>query len=160
MSGAIPLLPICICGYLNGIVTVCPYTAVVNAWDAAITVSHYSHLLQEAPLCVWVLTCAYIGRHVGQISAHFPRPWAIHLVESAVRFLPTCFWQSPHHYQALPVENEIMELEGLNLLRARCGFGLSIARHTGWDTLQCQNSPCEGLENSLFDVSHINIGLP
>jgi hypothetical protein len=52
MSGAIPLLPICICGYLNGIVTVCPYTAVVHPWDAAINVSHYSHLLQEAPLCV------------------------------------------------------------------------------------------------------------
>ena len=39
-------------GYvLNGIVVVYPYTTVVHRWDAAISVSHYSHLLQEAPLC-------------------------------------------------------------------------------------------------------------
>ena len=85
-----------------------------------------------------------VGRHVGQISAHFRRPSAIHLVESAVSFLPTCSQQSPHHYQALPVENEIMEFEGLNLLRVRSGFGLSIARHTGCDIRGVRSHPARG----------------
>jgi hypothetical protein len=73
--------------------------------------------------CVHVLA----GRQVGQVYAHFPRPWAIHLVDSDVNVLPTFCWQSPHHYQALPVKNEIMEFEGWNLLRAKSGFALSMA---------------------------------
>jgi hypothetical protein len=48
---------------------VVPVNAVMHPWDAAMALSHYSHLLQEAPLCGRVLTGAYMCWFDAQLTS-------------------------------------------------------------------------------------------